>query len=161
MELVQEVLSYIHNNITTIRSARDIARALNISYETFRKNFRRQFHISPGKYIEVLQIFEFAKSLEDVQKTIKEAVPRYYRDPDYANKRFKKYFGISPGQYRKKALLSRSVRKSHKPKIKLASELHVVQKNSNSSNLNHLFRSKPRSRSTKKSATPENRRQEP
>lgn len=129
MELAQRVLCYIHNNISTIRSARDVARALNMSYETFRKNFRRQLHISPGKYIEVLQIFEFAKSLEDIHKTVKEAVPRYYRDPDYANKRFKKYFGMSPGQYKKKALLSKSARKNHKPKIKLASKLYIVQKN--------------------------------
>ena len=102
--LIEKAVNYIHKNLNNIRSPQEVARELNVSYESFRKKFKQKMKISPGKYIEILQLIEFAKSLNDINLTIKQAVPAYYRDTDYAIKRFKKYFGITPTEYRRSYL---------------------------------------------------------
>ena len=77
----------------------DLSTNLNISYETFRKAFVKEYNISPSKY-RCLKRMEYAKLLLSAGNPIKEvAILVGYGDSYAFTKQFTKVVGIAPGKY--------------------------------------------------------------
>ncbi|HEY8499003.1 MAG TPA: AraC family transcriptional regulator, partial [Clostridia bacterium] len=98
--LIEHACKLIELNIKENITSRDIARKLNISYESFRKLFKEKKGISPHKYI-IRKRIDTAKSMLLQEKTIGEiALELGYSDSFTFSKQFKKVSGVSPSQFR-------------------------------------------------------------
>lgn len=83
------------------QDGKDAAMAMDMSYESFRKKFKRVVGLSPGKYRLSLMMDVACNLLEDEQRTIKSiALQLGFCDEYHFSKQFKKMVGWSPSQYR-------------------------------------------------------------
>jgi transcriptional regulator GlxA family with amidase domain len=60
---MKQVTSYVRENIGAIDTAQEVAEILDVSYETFRKRFRREQGIPIGEYIRQTRIDEARRLL--------------------------------------------------------------------------------------------------
>ncbi len=102
-ELIAPALEYLNEHIFEVSFSVDaLAEMCKISPSYFRRIFRSQFKMSPGKYIEKKRM-ELANSIierGDFENIYEVSERVGYNDPLYFSKVFKKRFGISPS-YRK------------------------------------------------------------
>ena len=102
-ELMREACRILSNNLNTNISLEELAATLNMSYENFRKQFRRLIGISPSQY-HIEQKMKFAKLMLLSGVSIKEtAVLAGYSDVFSFTRQFTHSVGISPGQYKHKS----------------------------------------------------------
>ena len=119
--LVQEIILYgnmiansglNHQNTTVTlnafelqphKTAGEIAKECAISRTAFFTKFKESFGTSPGAYRESLRMTHACDLLTKENKTISEvAVELNYSSMFYFSNRFKKFYGISPSEYKKK-----------------------------------------------------------
>lgn len=80
-----------------------IASELGISYEHFRRLFRVEHHTTPPEFLRVQRILAAAAMLKDTKLRIKEIADScQYPSQVEFSRSFKRYFGISPQEYRNK-----------------------------------------------------------
>lgn len=100
LSLIEHSCKLIELHIKENITSKEIAKKLNISYESFRKLFREKKGISPHKYI-ISKRIGIAKSMLLQEKTINEiAMELGYSDSFTFSKQFKKVAGVSPSQFR-------------------------------------------------------------
>ena len=102
--LIAPAVEYIHENYSdpTINSQK-IAQISGITPTYFRHIFKKNYMVTPNKYINNLRISKAKSLLENTDYTIDEISYRCgYRDYSYFSKAFSKSTGISPSEYRKK-----------------------------------------------------------
>jgi len=79
----------------------DIAEELGMGYEHFRKCFRQEFGVAPGKYRQRVRMQRAQCLLITSEVTVKEiAAQMGYSDAFTFSKEFKRYAGMSPLTYR-------------------------------------------------------------
>lgn len=82
-------------------SPQEVAAALGIGYENFRKKFKLYFHGSPASYQLQARINYSKTLLLDTGKSLNEiALLCHFSDAFAYSKAFKKYYGISPSLFR-------------------------------------------------------------
>jgi len=82
----------------------DIASGMELSYERFRKIFRDRIGLSPGEYRIRRRIDEARAMLSQHRMSTKEiAYALGYADPFTFSKQFKRFVGMSPTAFRKRA----------------------------------------------------------
>jgi AraC-like DNA-binding protein len=81
----------------------DIANQLGVSYETFRKKFRRRFGLSPQQYRARALIQKAIVLLNQENLSVKEAASKLgFCDEFYFSRAFRKVTGRSPSSFRKR-----------------------------------------------------------
>ena len=104
---IVDALSPIYNGVVHIEDnyrndimINDIAKLCNVSESTFRRNFYKQFGVSPHDYIDNLKLQKAKELLETGMYTVKEVGDFLgFYDTSHFNKFFKKYCGVTPSQY--------------------------------------------------------------
>ncbi|MBP3361429.1 MAG: helix-turn-helix transcriptional regulator [Clostridia bacterium] len=101
-------ISYIHENYQKNIKVSELAKLENMSEAHYRVCFRRMTGFSPNEYLSDRRINAAAELLENTNKKIEEiSALAGYNDVYYFGRVFKKKTGISPGRYRKNALMSK------------------------------------------------------
>lgn len=81
--------------------AKEVADMLDMSYENFRKKFKQYYNQPPTAYQLIARISYSRSLLADTDKTLNEIALRcHFSDAFAYSKAFKKYYGISPSQFR-------------------------------------------------------------
>ena len=98
---LEEACRLLSSDISITISLEDIASAINMSYENFRKQFRDYVGMSPAKY-RIEQRMKHAKLMLLSGNSIKEtALLTGYSDTYSFTKQFSHTVGISPGRFKK------------------------------------------------------------
>lgn len=98
--LFQNACDILSQNLESEISMEELAREIRVGYETFRKEFRRIYGISPKKY-RIEKKMEQAGMLLDSGIPIKEIARMVgYEDVYSFSRQFTKTYGIAPGKYR-------------------------------------------------------------
>lgn len=100
--ILDEILYYIQNNYHENMKLESIAPLFGYTSSYLGKIFSKKLGINFNTYVDQIRIRESKKLLE--QKTLKVyaiAEKVGYKNVDYFHKKFKKYVGTSPAQYRK------------------------------------------------------------
>ena len=96
-------VSYIENNYREDIKLEELANVANMSPRHYTKIYKKNYKLSPIKYVINLRLKHACELLLNTDKTITEiAYDSGFNDHIYFNKYFKKYFGLTPGKYRKK-----------------------------------------------------------
>lgn len=95
----KQMISYKYNEDISFE---EIAASFNISYEKFRKFFRKEVGVSPIQYRLKVK-FQFAQRLLYEGLSIKMVAAEVgYSDPFVFSRQFKKYMGVSPSSFKNK-----------------------------------------------------------
>ncbi|MCM8901449.1 PocR ligand-binding domain-containing protein [Caldicoprobacter algeriensis] len=97
-----EALKYIRENYNKDITLEDVARNVYISPYYLSHLFKEELNITFLEYLTMVRMEEAKKLLKDTSLSIVAIASQVgYEDASYFSKVFKKYVGISPGQYRK------------------------------------------------------------
>ena len=97
-------VSYFNENFNTKISVAQYAESLHISTNWFIRNFKQHMKISPAQYLLSLRMVNAQSLLENTDYSVGEIAEIVgYDNQLYFSRVFKKEYGISPAQYRKRA----------------------------------------------------------
>ena len=97
---IEAACDMLSQNLDEEISLEELARSLQIGYETFRKVFKKQTGVSPARY-RTRKKMEQARILLEGGVPMKEiAVLVGYGDVYAFSKQFSRFFGFPPGKYR-------------------------------------------------------------
>lgn len=103
-DLQQQVVRYINENYgNSSVNVSAIADAFSLGIPNLSRLFKKSMGIGPLEYLQLLRIGKAKRLLEDGDENLKEIIGKVGFDNDVSFIRvFKKYEGITPGQYRKR-----------------------------------------------------------
>jgi len=102
-EEIEAAVAYFNENYNTKISVEDYAESLHISTNWFIRNFKQYMKISPAQYILSLQMVNAQSLLENTDYKIGEIAEIVgYDNQLYFSRVFRKEYGVSSAQYRKK-----------------------------------------------------------
>lgn len=91
----------IESQCIQLKSAKEVATELGISFPHLCRLFKRHSGTSPHTYLLQLKLNQAAQLLETTQRSIKEiAYELNFGDPYHFSRTFKKQFGVSPRHFR-------------------------------------------------------------
>lgn len=100
---IMQALAYIETNFKSNPTLEEVAKKVGFSTAYFSRLFSRQMGMSYTEYLDKIKIKHVQILLTQTNKTIMEiAEETGYCHGNYLNAQFKKRFGMTPGQYRKK-----------------------------------------------------------
>ena len=100
---IWDVISFIQHNFTRRITLRELCRRFSMSQATFLRHFRRITGTTPGEYLMQLRLQQSSELLLNSNSRLKEiAELSGFPKVEHFARSFKKHFGISPGEYRKK-----------------------------------------------------------
>ena len=103
-EEIEMAVSYFNENYNTKISVAQYAESLHISTNWFIRNFKQHMKISPAQYLLSLRMVNAQSLLENTDYSVGEIAEIVgYDNQLYFSRVFKKEYGISPAQYRKRA----------------------------------------------------------
>lgn len=101
--VLDEVLHYIHNNYQENLKLETIAPLFGYNSSYLGKLFSKKLGINFNSYLDQVRIEEAKKLLMDNSMKVYEIAEQVgYKNVDYFHRKFKKYEGTSPAEYRKK-----------------------------------------------------------
>lgn len=107
--VMDEVLHYIHHNYRDNLKLETIAPLFGYSSSYLGKVFNKKMGVNFNSYVNQVRIKEAKKLLEqDTLKVYEIAEQVGYSNVDYFHKKFKKYTGTSPAEYRKNEGITKS-----------------------------------------------------
>ncbi len=99
---IRKMMDYVHENYKTDVDVYAMAKALNISYSQLRRLFIEHTGQNIVTYTNRLRIQEAKRLLTGTEKTIMEISAELgYNNDQSFNRYFKKFEGMTPGEYRK------------------------------------------------------------
>ena len=102
-EEIEAAVAYFNENYNTKISVEDYAESLHISTNWFIRNFKQYMKISPAQYILSLRMVNAQSLLENTDYKIGEIAEIVgYDNQLYFSRVFRKEYGVSSAQYRKK-----------------------------------------------------------
>lgn len=100
--LYREVLSYLHNNYTNNITISDIQNHCHFSPTQIRKVFKKYSGFTINAYILKLKMSSAANLLKTSDLKINQIADRLgYADANYFMLQFKKYYGVTPSEFRR------------------------------------------------------------
>ena len=101
---IKEIVEYIDRNKTDICNMSEVAEIFNISISTLNRWFKKHVGLPPQELLNAKRI-SYAKKLLDEGKSVTEcSIWAGFSDCSYFISVFKKRFGITPYQYKKKKI---------------------------------------------------------
>lgn len=101
-EIVSNAIFRIESNLENGVTISEIAMDLGVSEMTLLRSFRKYLYMSPSEYILKIRMEKAVGMLTDPVLPIKEVAARLgYKNQLYFSAAFRKYYGISPGNWRK------------------------------------------------------------
>lgn len=98
-----DVLEYVENNYANPIKLGELAEIAGITEQHLCRLFKRNFHLRPMEYLAKVRIQHAKEMLVYSEKTIAEvAEASGFPDSSYFSSIFKRYEGITPGEYRVK-----------------------------------------------------------
>lgn len=98
---IAKSVSYIENNFTQEISLKTLAEISNLSTRHFTRLFTATYHLTPGNYILSLRMQYACYLLTNCSDTVSEiALQCGYSDSNYFTRQFRKFYGLSPREYR-------------------------------------------------------------
>ena len=111
---VQLMMQYIHQNLASGISLRDIADQALVSKSTALNLFRRYLHTTPVGYLNSCRLKEAARLLAATEKNIKTISKETgFNHEDYFCRKFKQHYKVTPTEYRKDSLKKISRQDNH------------------------------------------------
>lgn len=100
---VKSMLSYIHRNYSEKITLAEISREASVSTREANRIFQKTIRQTPFEYLMHYRLEQVRKFLESSDLSITEISYRCgFTDSAYMGKQFRKIFGESPGEYRRK-----------------------------------------------------------
>ena len=98
--MIERCVSYIESHYAEIRDITALAAMCGYGETAFRKHFREQMGVSPIHYINTVKIDRACDMLRSSEMTVA-AVGEFlgFYDVAYFHKVFKRYVGMTPGEY--------------------------------------------------------------
>ena len=101
---LQQVVRYIEEHFASPLYIRDLSRIAHLSESVLRRQFHRTRRVSPAKFIAQVRIREAAHLLTATSLGIEEIAGRIgLPGAAYLDRTFRRFTGMAPGQFRKKA----------------------------------------------------------
>jgi AraC-like DNA-binding protein len=101
IQIIEQAKVIMNENVLEEISLQEIASRLNISYTTFRKNFKKYVGLSPAKYFSELRLDKAKQLLTETSGSIKEiAYMLQFSSIEHFATIFKKTTGMTPKDYR-------------------------------------------------------------
>ena len=102
---IEQAKVIMNENVLIEISLQEIASRLNISYTTFRKNFKKYVGVAPAKYFSELRLAKAKQLLSETTDSIKEiAYMLQFSSIEHFATIFKKATGMTPKDYRQAKL---------------------------------------------------------
>lgn len=102
-ELFSETISFIRSNLANVIKVIDLANFTKLSENQFRRKFKREFGVTPQKFILRARLQAAGHSLRNGSKPIVTiALECGFSDQSYFTKQFNSFFGETPLQYRRR-----------------------------------------------------------
>lgn len=100
---LQIMLQFIHTHYAQPVTLENIAQAVPISKSGTLSLFRQVLHISPVRYLVDYRLKQAARLLTSTNASISAVAGEVgFENPGYFCRQFKKLFGVTPGEYRRK-----------------------------------------------------------
>lgn len=96
-----KIIEYIDQHIYEELSVIDIAKELYISQSTLERKFKEALDLTPLEYIRKKKLVFAARLLRDGESVLTAGVSVGYNDNSYFIELFKRYYGVTPNQYKK------------------------------------------------------------
>lgn len=107
--LIRKSLELIHKNIAKDWSLESLAKEMGLSRNGFSTNFKNKLGESPIQYLTKIRLQESQKLLSTTELTIETIAEKVgYNDAFTFSKAFKRKIGLSPKDFRKEDLASKS-----------------------------------------------------
>ena len=95
-------INYIKENYADDVSLKAVAQAVYVNEYYLSHLFREEMNISFSEYVNKIRMEESLALMKTTRKTIGAIAQKVgFTDPNYFSKVFKKYYGVTPKQYRK------------------------------------------------------------
>ena len=99
---ISDCCSFICENCNQPLDMKQVAEAYGFTYDNFRHSFKKVYGVSPNGFMILKRLHMSSEMLERTTKTCAEiAADCGFFDAAQFSRMFKKYFGISPVQFRK------------------------------------------------------------
>ena len=98
---MEPVIRHIMQNYARPVSVEELAAVANMSPPRFSRRFKREFKVTPGRYLAMVRLNVACRLLASTRKPIAEiAQESGFYDHSFFTKRFAKYKGMSPKEFR-------------------------------------------------------------
>lgn len=98
---LRKMIDYIDGHISEEITVKGIAKALYISQSTLERQFKEALDITPLEYIRKRKLVLAAEMLKDGKSVLTAGSNVGYNDASYFIELFKRYYGMTPNQYKK------------------------------------------------------------
>ncbi len=100
-KIINQSRIYMRSHVTQQFKMEDMAVSMNISYSSFRIEFKKYTGVSPGQYLLQLKIQMAKNLLSNSLFSIKEiSFKSGFESPYYFSRAFKKHVGMTPSEFR-------------------------------------------------------------
>ncbi len=98
---MEPVIRHILQNYAQPVHARDLAAVANMSLPRFTRRFKREFQVTPGRYLAMVRLNVACRLLASTRKSIADiALESGFYDHSFFTKQFVKYKGMTPKEFR-------------------------------------------------------------
>ncbi len=102
-KVAESVKQYIRQHYMEDISAESLGKQVYLSADYLFRIFKKEMHTTPGEYILEVRMFNAGELLKQTDLSVaRVAISVGYNNYSYFTKIFKKYYGITPRQYRRK-----------------------------------------------------------
>lgn len=103
IEMIEKAMAYLRDNFSNRIRIEDIAKTVFLSPGYFATVFKNQTGCNPTEYIRKIRISQACDMLAGSDKSVSEIIYDVgYRDAKFFYQIFRRYTGMTPGEYRKR-----------------------------------------------------------
>lgn len=100
---IRDAVDHLLANLNNPPSLSEVAAITNLSRSHFALLFREQVGLTPGQFIEQHRLMRVKRLLEYTRSSVQEIADEVgFSSPFYLSLRFKRHFGVSPSEYRRR-----------------------------------------------------------
>lgn len=103
--VIEQLNTYIQDNIENNITIEDMARSCTMGIRQLQRLTKSELNLTPIQHLTIMKLEKACEDLKNSKATISEIAYKYnFSDPSYFSAVFKKYFGLSPAEWRKREM---------------------------------------------------------